>query len=195
MRDALVTAQKVISSVRRQEERFGADHTANVLVGSRDRRVLQNGHDALRTYGLLGEFRKQDVRGWVEQLVDQGCLEKAGEYNVLRVTPRGWEVLRGEHTPELLAPVRRAQRRTTRTEAASWEGVDRSLFEALRELRREIASRRQVPAYVVFGDASLRDMARKKPATPEEFRAVHGVGEAKCREYAEAFLEAIRSSR
>ncbi len=195
MSDSLVTAQKIISSVLRQQQRFGADYTAGVLIGSRDQRILQNRHDKLSTYGLLSDFSKQAVRGWVEQLVDQGCLEKTGDYKVLTVTARGWQVLRGQHTPGLLAPPvrgRRKARAATRTEVASWEGVDHELFEALRRLRREIAGRKHVPAYVVFGDTSLRDMARKKPRTVDEFLQVHGVGQAKSRQYAKPFLEVIR---
>ena len=193
--DALEIGQKILSSVVRQDQRFGADYTVKVLRGSSDQRILDNRHDDLSTYGLLADSDVRAVRGWVEQLVAQGFLAKTGEYNVLMVTESGRSLLRGEVTPRLLKPAARAAKvRKSRAHDDSWEGVDRDLFERLRELRRRLADEKSVPAYVVFGDASLRDMARKKPGTPTEFLDVHGVGQKKAADYGELFLAAIGSS-
>ena len=193
--DALEIGQKILSSVVRQDQRFGADYTVKVLRGSSDQRILDNRHDNLSTYGLLADSDVRAVRGWVEQLVAQGFLAKTGEYNVLMVTESGRSLLRGEVTPRLLKPAARtAKVRKSRAHDDSWEGVDRDLFERLRELRRRLADEKSVPAYVVFGDASLRDMARKKPGTPTEFLDVHGVGQKKAADYGELFLAAIGSS-
>ena len=193
--DALEIGQKILSSVVRQDQRFGADYTVKVLRGSSDQRILDNRHDNLSTYGLLADSDVRAVRGWVEQLVAQGFLAKTGEYNVLMVTESGRSLLRGEVTPRLLKPAARAAKvRKSRAHDDSWEGVDRDLFERLRELRRRLADEKSVPAYVVFGDASLRDMARKKPGTPTEFLDVHGVGQKKAADYGELFLAAIGSS-
>jgi ATP-dependent DNA helicase RecQ len=100
--------------------------------------------------------------------------------------------MRGER-PVLLLPTksRKAKPKRTRIEKESWEGVDRDLFESLRELRREVAEERGVPAYVVFTDATLRDMARRRPRNPQEMLAVHGVGERKLRDHGERFLARI----
>ena len=193
--DALEIGQKILSSVVRQDQRFGADYTVKVLRGSSDQRILDNRHDDLSTYGLLADSDVRAVRGWVEQLVAQGFLAKTGEYNVLMVTESGRSLLRGDVTPRLLKPAARAAKvRKSRAHDDSWEGVDRDLFERLRELRRRLADEKSVPAYVVFGDASLRDMARKKPGTPTEFLDVHGVGQKKAADYGELFLAAIGSS-
>ena len=193
--DALEIGQKILSSVVRQDQRFGADYTVKVLRGSSDQRILDNRHDDLSTYGLLADSDVRAVRGWVEQLVAQGFLAKTGEYNVLMVTESGRSLLRGDVTPRLLKPAARAAKvRKSRAHDDSWEGVDRDLFERLRELRRRLADEKSVPAYVVFGDASLRDMARKKPGTPTEFLDVHGVGQKKASDYGELFLAAIGSS-
>jgi len=193
--DAQVVGQKILSSVIRQGERFGADYSVKVLRGSTEQRVVDNGHDRLSTFGLLAEFSARAVRGWVEQLVVQNYLEKVGEYNVLAVTPSGRELLRGEATPRLLKP---AEPRRSRAGAAahedSWDGVDRELFEVLRRLRRVLADERSVPPYVVFSDAALRDMARRRPTSAEEFRQVHGVGDKKLADYSEEFLRAIGGS-
>ena len=189
--DSLVIGQKVLSCVIRLGERFGGDYTSSVLTGSREKRILENGHDALSAYGILSEFTKRVVRDWVEQLASQGCIRKTDEYSVLKVTEKGWRVLRGEETPRLLRP---AKKRAVAPKAAkdSWEGVDEGLFEVLRKLRRRIADRKKVPAYIVFGDATLREMARQEPSTPEEFPQVHGVGEKKKEQYGAVFLAAIK---
>ncbi|HOE27830.1 MAG TPA: HRDC domain-containing protein, partial [bacterium] len=91
-----------------------------------------------------------------------------------------------------LAPAK-GRPRTARTAKDSWEGVDAGLFEELRAVRRDVARRKGVPAYVVFGDAALRDMARRRPCTPAEFMEVNGVGEKKCRQFGSVFLAAIRT--
>jgi ATP-dependent DNA helicase RecQ len=191
--DALVLAQKILSCVYRLEERYGADYTAAVLTGSRDERILANGHDALSTYSLLAAEPKKRVRDWIEQLVGQGYLTKDGEYAVLKITTRGRKALRGQETPRLLRPVEAPARRgTARGVAAdSWDGVDRGLFDTLRVLRRRFAGEKNVPAYIVFTDAALRDMARRRPSSPEAFRGVSGVGEAKARQYGDAFVAGI----
>jgi ATP-dependent DNA helicase RecQ len=196
--DPLVLSQKILSCVVRLRQAFGGDYAAKVLGGSKDQRVLENRHDQLSTYGLLQDERRRTIRDWIEQLVGQGLLEKFGEYNVLRVTSDGWRVLRGEVTPRLLkprpAPERKRRRRSPEEAPAdSWEGVDRGLFEVLRTLRRERATARGVPAYVVFGDAALRDMARCRPTTVKGFLRVKGVGEKRCADHGEAFVACIRT--
>jgi len=176
--------------VVRLHERFGADYTAAVLTGSRDRRILERKHDSLSTYGLLSDLPKNTTRGWIEQLAGQGHLERSGEYNVLHVTESGWRVLHGEEVPTLLKPSDKHVR-TSRVAADSWEDVDHGLFDALRALRRELALKRSVPAYVVFSDAALRGMARLRPSTPDAFLRVSGVGSAKAEQYGDIFLDAI----
>ena len=187
---SMEVAQKILSCVVHLHERFGADYTASVLSGSRDKRILERNHDSLSTYGLLSDLPKNTTRDWIEQLVGQGYLEKAGEYNVLHVSESGWRVLRGQETPNLLKSADKHVR-TSRVAADSWEGVDHGLFEVLRGMRRELATNRNVPAYVVFGDAALRDMARMRPSTLDAFLRVSGVGSAKAEQYGDLFLAAI----
>lgn len=189
--DSLITAQKILSCVVRLRERFGGDYTAMVLLGSNEKRIVENGHQNLSTYGLLKEFSRRIVRDWIEQLVDQECLAKSGEFNVLTVTPKGWRVLRGQLTPYLLKPPEVKSVKESRVSKDSWEGVDRGLFDRLRALRREIADQRRVPAYIVFADAALRDMARKKPTTITSFMKVSGVGQKKCEDFGNRFVSAI----
>jgi ATP-dependent DNA helicase RecQ len=186
--DALPTAQAILSCILRLGERFGGEYTSLVLTGSEEERILASRHDKLSTYGLLARFPKRVVRDWVEQLVAQGYAGKVGEYNVLKVTGSGQQVLRGKVTPRLLKPAEKAGRKA-RAAVFGWQGVDKGLFEELRKLRRRIAEEKHVPAFVVFSDATLRDMARLKPTTTEGFLEVNGVGEKKCEQYAQAFLQ------
>lgn len=189
--DALIIAQKILSCIIRLDQRFGGGYVTLVLIGSKDKRIMENTHDMLSTYGLLGEYSKHTVHDWIEQLTGQDYIEKYGDYNVLTITEKGREVLKGQQTPRLLKP---AIRKTKAPKAIkdSWEGVDKELFETLKNLRSIIAGKKKIPAYVVFGDAALRDMARKKPSSLKTFLTVKGVGEKKCKKYGKIFTAAIK---
>ncbi len=187
--DPVIVGQKILSCVLRLREGFGADYTTLVLTGSREQRIVDHGHDELSTYGILGNENRRSVRDWIEQLVGQGYLVKEGDYNLLRVTLSGRQLLKGEAVPRLLKPADRKKRK--RAVDKSLAGVDRGLFERLRALRRELADERGVPAYIVFGDAALRDMARLRPASIDQFLQVKGVGEKKLADYGQTFVDAI----
>lgn len=192
--DGTVLAQKILSCVARVEQRFGVEHVADVLLGGDTERVRRWRHEGLSTYGLLRGMRRAELTQLIYQLLDDGVLERTlDEHPVLRLNEASWEVLRGRRTVRLRAVTTKVKK--TKTESDSWQGVDRDLFEALRELRREIAEERGVPPYVVFGDRSLRDMARLLPRTPAEFLAVHGVGEKKLQDLGPRFLAVIQRHR
>ncbi|MCL2877364.1 MAG: DNA helicase RecQ [Acidobacteria bacterium] len=191
--DALIIAQKILSSVVRQNERFGADYTAGVLVGSREDRIVANRHDQLSTYGILKDATRPVVRDWIEQLAEQECVVRVGDYGVLKLTAKGARVLKGEETPLLLeSRKKKASPRKPAIEDDSWVGVDRKLFERLRKMRLELARRNNIPAYVVFGDVTLRELSRKRPATPEALLGISGIGLKKLDQYGEMILKVIR---
>ncbi|HEY0984121.1 DNA helicase RecQ [Schlesneria sp.] len=194
--DPLVMGQKILSCVVRVNESYGADYVAQVLVGSRDARILANEHDQLSTYGLLKSERKEAVRDWIEQLASQGFLEREGEYNTLKVTDAGWKLLKGQATLKLLQPAKKksgsGSGSSSKVEAASWEGVDRELFDELRGLRRRIAEGHGVAPFVIFADTTLRDLARRRPTNLANFRLVHGVGDKKTADFGSLFTDAIR---
>jgi ATP-dependent DNA helicase RecQ len=189
--DSLETAQKILSCILRLGERFGGSYTASVLVGSRDKRIMENEHDTLSTYSLLSDYSKRTIHDWIEQLVGQDYVEKTGEYSLLKVTEKGWRVLRGKQKPRLLKPAQRPAK-VFKIARDSWQGVDKDLFEALRRLRSKIAGQKRVPAYIVFDDKTLREMARRRPCTLEDLLEIRGVGEKKLQQYGEAVLVAIR---
>ncbi len=187
--DPLVIGQKILSCVLRLNQAFGGDYTSQVLTGSRDQRILDNRHEQLSTWGLLSEHGKKNVREWIEQLAAQGFLHKAGEYQVLTVTPAGRRLLKGEVAPRLLRPAERKQAAAAAT--PSWEGVDRGLFEVLRELRQRKAAERGLAPFVLFGEATLRELARCRPTSLARFSSIHGVGEKKAADYGPEFRQAI----
>jgi len=196
--DALQTAQKILSCVVRLRESFGGDYTAQVLVGSKEQRIVEKGHHKLSTFGLLQEHDKRQVRDWIEQLVGQGCLVKGGEYGVLQLTADGRDVLNGTYAPRLLKAVTRSGRgergrvrKVSKSGKESWEGVERGLFDALRAWRRMRADERGLPPFIVFGDAVLRDLARYRPSTQEALMQIKGIGQKKRSEYGEELLQEI----
>lgn len=193
--DPLILSQKILSCVVRVEQNYGADHVSKVLVGSRIEKILSSGHDKLSTYGLLRDHDVKSIRTWIEQLVAQGYLVKAGEYGVLKVTPSGRLLLKGEGAPRLLAaPVNGTSAggtKSSRVAEVSWAGVDRGLFDVLRELRKSLATERGVPPFIIFGDAPLREMASVRPSTTTAFRQISGVGDKKTTQYGETFVAAI----
>lgn len=185
--DATVTAQKILSCVARVQERFGAGHVVDVLRGSKTEKIVQCGHDRLSTHGLLKDLDRPTLMNMVHQLIDQAVLERtAGDMPVLKLNPASWEVMRGRQQVRLLRPARAAPKRA-QSEVESWEGVDAGLFESLRALRRELAEKERVPAYLIFGDATLRELARLRPTKPAGFARIRGVGQQKLRDYGVLF--------
>ncbi|MDA0660428.1 MAG: DNA helicase RecQ [Planctomycetota bacterium] len=188
--DALVVAQKIISCVHRLEQRFGAHHVAQVLIGSKAKRILDLGHERLSTWALLSDHPASAVGTWIGQLVDQGFLVPSGEYSVLRITDLGRQVLRGETIPVLYQASVPQPRKSTECRD-DWAGVDSGLFESLRALRRQVAEEKQIPPFVIFHDTSLREMARQRPSKVVSFGSIPGVGAKKLADYGVRFVESI----
>ncbi len=191
LEDGTVVARKILSAVARTGQRYGAGYIVEVLRGTGMDQVMRRGHDALSVFKLLADRTKGELTDLVWQLVHLELLERVGdEYPVLVITELGMEAMRGDRQVDLVAPPKRPVRGAA-GEAESWEGVDRSLFEHLRSVRRRLAGERGVPAYVVFGDATLREMARTRPSTPAALLEVKGVGDRKLAEFGDVFLEAV----
>ena len=195
-----VVARKILSCVVRVGQRFGATHVASVLRGQSHEQVVSRAHDKLSTFGLLSEASLAEVRGYIEQLIGLGLLQQTDDaYPVLRVTAEGVKLLKDENSFPGLAlarqhvPKKGETRQRSRAESESWEGVDRTLFERLRGLRLDIARARGVPPYVIFHDATLREMARLRPASVASLMTVKGVGARKAEDLGGIFLETIRA--
>src|SRR5438105_2380577 len=196
----VVVARQILSCVARVGQRFGATHVASVLRGHASDQVVSRGHEQLSTFGLFPAASVAEVRGYIEQLTGLGLLRQVGEeYPVLALTGDGVALLKDPAAvPDLTLarqrpPRKDKARRQSRVEAESWQDVDRDLFERLRAVRLDIARSRNVPPYVIFHDATLREMARIRPSSIAQLLTVKGVGARKADDLGEVFLSAIRS--
>jgi ATP-dependent DNA helicase RecQ len=197
--DGLVPAQKLLSTiVRLQRERgqaFGAGHLVDILRGASTDRIRQHGHDALSTYGLGADLSDQDWRSVIRQLLARGILIPKGEYGTLALGEPAAAVLRGESPVPLRRDVlgRTGGSSRVRKAAASdtLDAADRPLFESLREWRAGVAKEQGMPAYIVFGDATLRALAENRPASLAALDGITGIGAKKREAYGEAVLAVI----
>jgi len=191
-------AGQIIGCVLEMGEQFGADYVADVLRGAETARIARLRHNRLVAYGRLRQVSKATVRGWLAQLEAQGCLAREGdEYPTLAVTVRGRQVLQGDEVVALARTVARPAQspsvsRSTVPSGPGGTTSDEELFEVLRGLRRAMAEERGIPPYLIFSDASLREMARERPTTKDAFLQIKGVGLRKLQELGPRFLECIR---
>jgi ATP-dependent DNA helicase RecQ len=193
--DGTVEAQKAMSAILRTGERFGTEHLIAILTGNATEAVRRWRHDRLPTFGVGADRSANDWRSVFRQIYAAGLVAlDIVEYGRWTVSDRGRRVLRGEERIELRSDVlSRPSRKERKAAAASAEGAaDAGLLAALKALRREIATASGQPAYVVFPDRTLIELAAAKPATLDGMRAVHGIGERKLARYGEAFLEVVR---
>jgi ATP-dependent DNA helicase RecQ len=174
-------------------------HVVNVLRGKATEMVTSRGHDRLSVFGLLSDASVDELRGYIDQLVGGGFLRQSEDaYSVLRLTNEGVALLKdpASATDLTLARQRRPERgrasKRAKPDSASWEGVDRELFERLRILRSELARERAVPPYVIFHDATLRELARVKPQRLVDLQHVYGIGERKGALLGDRVLNVIR---
>jgi ATP-dependent DNA helicase RecQ len=195
--DGTEAARKLLSAVYRTGQRFGAAHVIDVLLGKTTDKIVQHGHDRQPVYGIGTELGAPAWRSVVRQLVVQGYLySDQSRFGALVLTEESRPLLRGEVELRLREdPKRIAATRTSRGSAPILAPADQSLFEALRQRRKEIADRLELPPYVIFHDATLKQMAEHRPMTEVELLNVSGVGETKLKRYGEAFLEVIGAAR
>lgn len=194
--DSLTVAQKILSCVARVKERFGAHHVAQVLSGAKTEKIRQFDHDLLSTYGILSEYSAKDIQLWIDQLLYQDFLLRDPQYGSLIITGFGKQLLKGERSVSLAKPHKpqKAGKRS-KTSAAQlepgWNNEDGQLFEALRQLRRTIATEQNVPPYIIFGDVTLKEMVRHKPTSISQFKGMKGVPTKKLETLCPRFLDVI----
>ena len=192
--DITEDAQKILSCVKRTGERFGESTLLRVLRGKTNDMIEKWHLDRQSTFGILRDQKEADLKERFRALLDQECLvQSPGKFPTLALGPRAARVLfRGEKvTLWTEAPAASRPRQAARAGSEAPAEADEGLFQRLRALRTVLARERGVPAYVVFSDASLRDMASRRPRTREEFLEVSGVGEKKLEQFGQTFLDEI----
>lgn len=191
--DATEDARKALSCVYRLNQGFGIKYVIDVLRGTSSERIRAAGHDRLSTWGIGAHLGMQEWASLIRQLIHRGYLEQdIARYSVLRLTPAARPLLRGEESLELARPRVRTPSRRKAPKAAAAGRYDETLFEALRQLRKSLADAQGVPPYIIFGDATLVEMARELPATPAALLEITGVGQKKLERYGDDFLAVIR---
>jgi ATP-dependent DNA helicase RecQ len=196
--DATVAAQKLFSAILRTGQRFGAGHVIDVLRGKSTQRVVDLGHDQLKTFAVGADLDDRAWRGVARQLVALGMLHADPRaYGALRLTAAAQPVLKGEQRLELRRaserPARPARKPRPGTAPGPADPAAEALFNALRAERKRIADEQGVPAFVVLHDATLRELALRRPRDVHALLEISGIGAAKAQRYGERLLAVIGS--
>jgi ATP-dependent DNA helicase RecQ len=196
--DITLEARKIISCVYRLRERsrsFGKTMIIDILRGSNNEKIKRFGLDSLSVWGIMGKEKIHRIRTIIDFLIDDGCLATEGdEYPVVALGNGYEEILREERHLSMKLPREQEAKPQLKLQTRNDDTTinDNVVFEKLKDLRREFATKERVPPYIVFPDASLRDMCRKKPTTLIQFSAINGVGKVKLEKYGQTFVELIK---
>ena len=210
--DVTIPVQKFLSCIYRLNQRFGTLYVIDVLLGSRQKRIMDNGHNMLSTWGIGTELSREDWFELASILTERNYIEKSMEYNILSVTAKGRELLATRE--KIFLPVVFTGRGAKKSEASAKKSKPEfalhkkgSAFEAisdtdaeglricnaLKEWRKKTADKSNVPPYVIFGDKTLVEIALKKPQTSAELLEIYGLGDVKVRKFSSAILKIIRA--
>jgi ATP-dependent DNA helicase RecQ len=196
--DRTTEARQFLSCIARlaqRRERYGVAYVIEILRGGETQRVITRDHGSLSVYGIGKDLGLNEWRDVARALLHQGLMTQSQDgYAVVSLNDASWQVLRGERTVQVGESVKPARSRKGAKPVVAADGDD-ALFQALRGLRKRLADEAGMPPYIIFNDASLRDMAQRQPTTLEEFAGIAGVGQAKLARYGEQFVELIRTAR
>jgi ATP-dependent DNA helicase RecQ len=192
MADGAAEARLVFAAIAQSGSRFGTSHIVEILRGAKTQKLIERGHDGLESFGSGAAQKKEAWQSLIRQLAAGGFLS-ADDHGGLFIAEKGHSLARGEiaFTYRAVAPVPRSK---MRGDAVLAEAGDPDLLSALKTLRMQLARERKVPAYVIFSDRSLIDMAEKRPRDLDDFAQVHGVGAAKLKDFGTVFLAAIKAA-
>ena len=216
--DVTIPAQKFMSCIYRTQSRFGLSYIVDVLLGSKQKRIIENGHDKVSTWGIGRELSKEDWFALSDALIYAGLVEKTGDYNVLIITENGKRTLASRAKIEL--PVELIGQSGLNQAESQKDGIDSKkagavhkkseykrgeflrnlsaedagLYEAIKDWRRHAAEEENVPPYVIFGDRTIEDLILKKPRTVRELLNVFGIGEIKAEKFGSAILHLVENT-
>lgn len=190
MEDITIPAQKFLSCVVRTGERFGAGHVADVLLGSKNEKVLRFGHDTLSTYGIGKELTQKQWLHLARQLAQMGLLKQDAEYRTLSLTETAHAALKSR--AKFFGQLQEAEERVAKQDCKTALEYDQALFALLRSKRKELADADGVPPYVIFSDRTLVEMAAYYPQSRESLLGISGVGQMKLEKFSDIFLGVIK---
>ena len=193
MIDGTSTAKRILECVKQLPSNFGTDLITDILIGSNSSKIQNYHFDRLPAYKTCKEFGKSQCRIWIDELIRQGFLTRAGDkYPVIRLTPKSNSILQGETSVMLSIPEQGTVKRSTPHANMVTTSGGEKLFLELRKLRKSLADQASVPPYVIFPDRSLREMAEIRPCDEQTFRNINGVGDIKVEKYGTVFISAIQ---
>lgn len=188
--DITLPTAKFISCIYRTGERFGASHLIDILRGSKTKKIEQFQHTELSTYAIGREFSKNQWKAMVQQWIQKAILKRDEEmFGVLKLTPKAWDIIKKKE--KVFGSIPADKERKSVVKAGVSSDYDQDLFELLRQKRKELADKENVPPYVVFSDKSLIDMATQFPQTTQSFSQIFGVGANKLEKYGPIFVPII----
>lgn len=192
--DISIEAQKIVSCVYRIFQKghrgYGKSMVIDVLRGSKNERLISLGFDSLSTYGIMKECKPEKLRRILDFLIENNYLIQTDEeYPTIRLSQASADILKNKIKLEMKLPSEKKPESRRKSEDAYY--AESPLFRKLRELRSEFAAKENVPAYIVFSDAALKDMCRKLPVNTQQFLDISGVGRQKCEKYGKAFCSLI----
>jgi len=190
--DITTAARMLLSTILRTNQNFGLHYVIDVLKGSKEQRVLANGHDSLSVYGIGNEYSKSQWLTIGDKLLELGAVE-IGEFKVYKLTNFGVEVIKGSHTIDLKKERLTIQKAEAKKKVTYFDDYDVEVYDKLRELRTQIATANNIPPYIVFSDKTLKDLSVKLPQDKEAMLDVHGIGEVKFERYGKEFLELLNA--
>lgn len=186
--DVTVDSQKILSCIIKTRQRYGASTIIDVLAGSKKESIINAGLDEQSTYGIMSKTKKAAISELITKLIDEEYIQQTeGKYPILEVTQKSYPILKGQKN----LTMRLAVKEDLHREIQQAE-IDRSLFDKLKERRKYLADKASVPPYVIFSDASLRDMCAKLPTNENDFLRISGVGIKKQEKYAKEFIPIIK---
>lgn len=188
--DITTASRKLLSCIFRTEQRFGLHYVIDVLKGSKEQRILQNGHDTLSVYGIGEEYSKSQWLTIGDKLLELGAVA-IGEFKVYRLTDFGIEVLKGLHNIDLKEERLTIQKTKAKKRVEYFNDYDVAMYDKLKSLRTKIATAKGIPPYIVFSDKTLKDLSNKQPQNKIDMLDIHGIGAVKFERYGKAFLEVL----
>jgi len=187
--DATIISQKILSAILKTNSSFGRNHIIDVLLGKNTQKIKINNHHNLSVYGIVDDYQEDELINIIKQLIDNGLLIKSlGKFPVLALSKKGVLFLKNNESLKLNKPKTDIKIRSAKKTVLDF---DENFFLVLKELRKKIAQKENIPPFVVFGDKSLQEMAHYFPVSENEFLKISGVGEAKLKKYSSSFISLI----
>jgi ATP-dependent DNA helicase RecQ len=194
-KDVTIEAQKILSCIKRIHDKIGyyvgANIVAMVLHGSEDKKIIDLGLNTISTYKIMADMPRNSIREIIDHLIDCGYIIKEEQFSTLRLEEKSRDILYNSARVYMQVKFESAKTPKNSRKNRAEGDIDSALYDKLRKLRHEIANEQRVPAFVIFSNATLSDMAAKKPRTINEFLDVSGVGTVKAAQYGEAFVAEI----